>query len=139
MNGFEKIVDTQQTIDMLLKLGEFTSSLGIEGKWILEPLYSNKKCSVGMVHISTKDLGPCKPHVHKDVKEYLICTSGSFTLNINGNDIRTLKEGDCAVINPGEIHYSKPLCDNTQMTYVCIPGDKGMKQLDAQLGRQNDR
>ena len=139
MNSLEKIQDTQNTIDLLLKLGEFTSSSNIEGKWRLEPLYSNHNCSLGMVHIDNKTLGPCKPHIHDDVKEYLICTCGSFVLNINGNDVRTLVEGDCAVVNPGEIHYSKPLCDNTHMAYVCVPCDKGMKQLEKQLRIKNDR
>ena len=134
MQGLEKIQDTQHTIDLLLKLGEFASTSGIEGKWRLEPLYSNEKCSVGMVHIDKKTLGPCKPHIHSDVTEFLICTSGMFILNINGNDVRTLSEGDCAVVKPGEMHYSKPLCDNTQMVYVCVPSDKGMKQLEKQLG-----
>jgi quercetin dioxygenase-like cupin family protein len=135
MNTIDKIKDTQDTIDMLLELGEFTSEYGVEGKWVLEPLFDNSQCSVGLVDIGKKALGPCKPHVHAQAKEYLICVSGSFIVNINGNDVRTLKEGDCAVIHPGDMHYSKPLMDNTRIVYVCVPADTGMSLLEKQLRR----
>jgi quercetin dioxygenase-like cupin family protein len=133
MNTIDKIKDTQATIDMLLKLGEFASDYGIEGKWVLEPLHDDNQCSVGLVDIGEKKLGPCKPHVHKESKEYLICVSGSFVLNVNGRNVREIKEGECGVVDAGDVHYSTPLEDNTRMVYVCVPADRGMSILEKQL------
>lgn len=130
MNTIDDIKKKQATIDDLLKAGDFSARMEDKpDKWVLEALHKDEKCDIGIVHIEKISFGPCTPHVHYSSKEFLICSSGCFVLNVNGNDIRTLKEGDCAVINPGELHYSKSLVDNTTIIYVCVPADKGMTTL----------
>lgn len=122
--------DQQLTIDALLQSKDFSADFtDKDNLWILESLFDDGSCSVGFVNIDNKDIGPCKPHIHYDSKEYLICISGSFLLNINGNDVRTITEGECGVVIPGELHYSKPLHDNTKIVYVCVPADKDMSLL----------
>lgn len=130
MKTIQDIIKKQNTIDELLKLGDFSNKLSDkEDKWVLESLHHDGKCSVGIVHIDKLTFGPCKAHVHYDSKEYLICVSGAFVLNINGSDVRRLQEGDCASIDPGQLHYSRPLFDKTTIVYVCVPADKGMETL----------
>jgi len=130
MATISDIKKKQDTIDALLELGDFSSDIQDgDNKWVLDSLHHDEYCSIGIVHINEKNLGPCKPHIHYESKEYLICLSGGFILNINGNDVRTLTEGECAVVKPGELHYSRPLLDNTKIAYVCVPADEGMKVL----------
>jgi len=138
METLNNLKESQKTIDVLLKLG----SLSIKGAeqpgrnpWQLEPLFNSDKCNVGVVHIKDVEAGPCEEHIHVDSKEYLIVTSGSVMLNINGKDVRVLHTGDCGVVNPGEGHYSRPLEDGTQMIYICVPADSGMDNLYKTLGQ----
>lgn len=134
MKKIQSIQKVQQSIDHLLEIG----SLGLKGiqstnQWMLEPLHQGKSCSVGFVHIATRDAGPCQEHIHAEAKEYLIVVIGSVMLNINGQDVRLLKAGDCGVVQPGELHYSRPMEDDTKLIYACIPADEGMDSLIAAL------
>jgi len=130
MKSIDDIKKKQNTIDALLELGKFSDNLDEkQDKWILESLHHDERSSVGIVHIDSMSLGPCKPHVHYESKEFLICSSGAFILNINGSDVRRVQEGECAVVGPGDLHYSKPLFDHTTIVYVCVPADKGMETL----------
>jgi len=137
MHSIEQIKESQKTVDLLLKLGSW--SIREKDKtpvtpWQLEPVYVDAKCNMGIVHIKDTDAGPCKEHVHVDSKEYLIVISGKVMLNVNGKDVRVLDVGECGVINPGELHCSRPLENGTQMVYVCVPSDQGMENLNKILG-----
>ena len=116
-------------MDMLLERGTMaladpkTKILGPANKWTLEPIYKGKDCSIGFVYIPKVELGPCEEHVHHNSIEYLIVVKGSIILNINGRNIRIVKEGECCVVEPGSLHYSKPLTDDTKLAYVCVPSD----------------
>lgn len=126
LNG---IKDNQKTIDDLLKEGAKLTKIN-SSSWYLEPLYNDELCNIGFGNFAG-DLNQNEknnvsvPHYHKDNKEYLICVSGSVLLNIEGNFVRKLKVGDCALINPGEVHYSKPLEEHTKLIFICIPADIG--------------
>ena len=130
MKQIESIQKVQKSIDDLLEMGCF----GLKGiqstnQWLLEPLHQGDSCSVGFVHIATRDAGPCHEHIHANAKEYLIVVTGSVVLNINGQDVRLLKEGDCGVVQPGELHFSRPMEDDTKLIYACIPADSGMDSV----------
>lgn len=132
------IKERQETIDALLESGHLTSDASeIGSKWLLTPLIQSEECSVGIVDVVNITHGPCKPHIHYNSKEYLVCVSGSFILNVNGSDVRTVHKGECAVIREGELHYSRPLEDNTRMIYVCVPADKNMRLLEERLSRKD--
>ena len=126
--SMEKTMDSirqkQATIDLLLEEGsmEFGSG-GLSNRWQLEPLYQEVDCSLGFVHISTIELGPCAEHIHPESTEYLIVVKGSVVLNIDGVDLRVLKVGECASIPKGSKHFSRPLENDTKLIYVCIPRD----------------
>lgn len=139
MKTIDDIKETQHTIDLLLKLGSLSSQKEEKKKWVLEPLLHTDECSIGIVHINSKSLGPCDPHIHYEAKEYLICITGAFILNVDGNFVRTVTEGECAVVRAGQMHYSKPILDNTKIAYICIPADKGMSLLEQQLEESNGR
>ena len=125
------LIKAQKTIDRLLEVG----SLGIAGttpanQWKLQPIEpEDKDCNLGFVYIDEIDYGACEAHVHPNAKEYLIVIKGSIMLNIDGADVRILKGGDCGVVFPGQLHYSRPLEDKTKLLYICVPADKGMAQL----------
>jgi quercetin dioxygenase-like cupin family protein len=131
----DSLKDKQHTIDLLLKIGSMTSDKENNDKWILEPLHHDEQCSMGIVHVENKTLSACDPHIHFEAKEYLICISGAFALNIDGNFVRTVTEGECAVVNPGQMHYSKPILHGTKIAYVCVPADQGMSFLAEQINK----
>ena len=130
---FDAIKKKQATIDTLLENG----SLILNGKsaevecnsWVLQPMYQKDDCSVGFVIIGDKKIGPCENHIHKDAIEYLIVVKGSLLLNLDGRDVRIVREGECASIKSGMQHYSTPLENDTKMIYACIPRDKGMDSV----------
>ena len=127
LDGIKKM---QVTIDALLKVGSLTlKGESPKNSWVLEPLHQGKSCSIGFVHIDDVDAGPCEEHIHVEAREYLIVISGSIMLNINGKDVRILEKGDCGSINPGDLHYSKPLEKGTKLAYICVPADSGMDSL----------
>jgi len=140
MNNIAKlnnIKQVQRTIDDLLLVGNlFRKNESKKNNWVLEPLHQGKSCSIGFVYIDNVEAGPCEEHIHIDSKEYLIVIQGSIMLNINGQDVRILKKGECGVVGPGELHYSKPLEDNTKLAYLCVPADPGMNSLIESLERQ---
>jgi mannose-6-phosphate isomerase-like protein (cupin superfamily) len=122
----------QLTIDKLLERGTLAlkdphgESATVANTWVLEPLYQNEDCSVGFVHIPHVELGKCETHVHQHSIEYLIVVKGSILLNIDGRDVRVVREGECCAVEAGVLHHSKPLTDDTKLVYVCIPEDKNM-------------
>jgi len=134
------IKENQKTIDELLD----SSTLFIEKqteKWYVEAVYNDEICNI-MFGVFPGD--PAKgenmgsiPHYHESNKEYLICIQGSVLLNIEGGFVRKLKIGDCALINPGETHYSKPLEKDTKVLAICVPADKGYLEAFNQLKDKN--
>ena len=135
IKGIKKI---QKTIDVLLEKGKFfIKGDSNKNDWTLQPFHQGKSCSVGFVGVSEVAAGPCEEHIHPGAKEYLIVVSGSVMLNVNGVDVRVLEVGDCGVIAPGDIHFSRPLRDNTKLVYVCVPADSGMDSLFDSLGSSN--
>lgn len=135
----EKVKALQVTIDKMLEKGTMALKRPMHdvsdrdcpvGKWILQPLHEDPSCSVGLVHVPFVDIGKCETHTHPGSKEYLIVVSGSILLNIDGRDMRIVREGECCVVEEGQMHHSKPLVDNTTMVYVCIPRDRTIPALD---------
>lgn len=139
----EKVKALQVTIDKMLEKGSMelkkpmsknmSPAVGHAGKWILQPLHEDPSCSVGLVHVPFVDIGRCETHIHPGAKEYLIVVSGSILLNVEGRDMRIVREGECCVIDVGQQHHSKPLVDNTTMVYVCIPRDTTIPSLDMEI------
>lgn len=131
MGILDSIRKKQVTIDRLLKEGrlEFGKG-GISNKWQLEPLYQKEDCTIGFVHISKVELGPCGEHVHPDSVEYLIVSNGSILLNVDGRDVRVVRKGECTAIKAGVKHFSRPLEDGTKLVYVCVPNDAGIPEMD---------
>lgn len=135
LKELDKVKAMQLTIDKLLERGSMAlRRTGIEGsisnKWELEPIYQGDDCSMGFVHISHVELGPCEEHLHKGAREYLIVVKGSILLNIDGRDVRVVREGECAAIEAGSLHFSKPMSDDTKLAYVCIPRDKDIPMIE---------
>lgn len=129
MRTIENVKAMQLTIDKLLDRGTMAlkdcrlSDNSVANKWILEPMYSGPDCSVGFVHIASLELGPCDAHIHKDSIEYLIVVKGSIILNVDGRDIRVVREGECCAVPAGSTHFSKPMSDDTKLAYICVPED----------------
>jgi mannose-6-phosphate isomerase-like protein (cupin superfamily) len=118
----------QDTIDRLLSKGSFGfikkgGDVPSE-KWSIEPFVEDRDCNVGFVHAPKTLLGYCEQHVHPGSREYLIVVRGSVMFNMDGRDMRVVKAGECAVVDEGHTHCSKPLEDGTKMVYVCVPLDK---------------
>jgi len=128
LNG---IRHAQKTIDELLSENKIPLKNAEDVGWFIEPLYNEVDCNIGFGNfpLPVDQLGEAThsfpPHYHKNNKEYLICVRGSAMLNIDGNFVRKLKVGDCALLHPGEVHYSKPLEKDTKIVYVCVPADPG--------------
>ena len=139
MTTLEKIQQVQEmqlTIDKMLEKGtmELNKPLkktagDVTKRWILQPLYEDKSCSVGLVHVPTMDLGQCETHVHPGSIEYLIVVKGKIMFNLEGRDMRIVREGEIAVVGVGQKHYSKPLTDDTSMVYVCVPRDSNIPAI----------
>ena len=132
MTTIENVKAMQNTIDMLLERGTMAlkepwmRDNSLANKWVLEPLYHGKDCSIGFVHIAKVELGPCEPHIHKNSREYLVVVKGSVILNVNGRDVRVVREGECCAVDAGDVHYSKPMTDDTKLAYICVPNDDGI-------------
>ena len=126
--GLNRILSQQLTIDKLLERGTLVlrEKRGVNNKWVLHPIYQEEDCSVGFVNVDEVSVGPCEPHIHRNSKEFLIVVHGSILLNIDGRDVRIVKEGECASIPANSTHYSRPLEDNTRLLYACIPTDRNM-------------
>ena len=131
LDGLNKIKSRQLTIDKLLERGSLVlkNSAGVSNAWVLEPLYQGKDCSVGFVEIKESNIGPCEPHAHNDSKEYLIVVKGSILLNVEGRDVRIVREGECSAIPASTSHYSRPLENDTKLVYVCVPTDEDMFKI----------
>jgi len=129
----ESIQNLQKTIDHLLNNGVGGMVWGDENtkanSWVLESLADKDDCSVGFVHIEKCSFGACGEHIHPDSKEYLIVVKGSILLNVDGKDVRVVKEGECCVVLKGQNHYSRPLEDGTKLVYVCVPQDPYLKKI----------
>lgn len=130
MSTLENVKAMQLTIDKMLERGTMAlkdpfikRETTVANKWILEPLYHGEDCSIGFVHIANVELGACETHVHKTSKEYLVVVKGSIILNVEGRDIRVVREGECCAVEAGCLHHSKPLTDDTKLAYICIPSD----------------
>ena len=128
LDELNKVKAMQLTIDKMLERGSMAlrvpgTDASIENKWLLEPLYQGDDCSVGFVHIAHVEMGPCETHVHKGAREYLVVIKGSILLNVEGRDVRVVREGECAAIDAGALHHSKPLSDDTKLAYICVPRD----------------
>jgi mannose-6-phosphate isomerase-like protein (cupin superfamily) len=126
--GLTKLKSRQLTIDKLLERGSLVlkEKKGVGNKWVIHPIYQEEDCSLGFVDIEDVGAGPCEPHVHINSKEFLIVIHGSILLNIDGRDVRIVKEGECASIPANSTHYSRPLEDNTRLIYACVPTDRDM-------------
>jgi quercetin dioxygenase-like cupin family protein len=129
LEQINKVKAMQLTIDKMLDRGTLAlkdprvKACSITNSWVLEPLYQDNDCSVGFVHIANVELGPCEAHIHRDAREYLIVVKGSILLNVEGRDIRIVREGECASVEAGSLHHSKPLTDDTKLAYICVPRD----------------
>jgi len=135
------IKDTQSIIDELLDRSVVAKEEGTVDAWYVEPLYNDVECNIGFgkfpgiaKNVDTTSI----PHAHKNNKEYLIVIRGSLLLNIDGEYVRKLKKGDCALLMPGQIHYSKPLENDTKLIYVCVPADEGYLELFKAMEQNND-
>ena len=133
MQQINAIAKRQVTIDALLEAGDIKKRNGDNTGWTLEPLYSKEDCDLGFVHIDTVEAGRCPEHVHESSVEYLIVVRGEVLFNLEGRDLRTIREGEVAVVPAGVTHHSKPLVDNTKMVYVCVPKDPGMENLTKRM------
>ena len=133
LKQLEEIAQKQVTIDALLEAGDIKKRNGDNSGWTLEPLYSKEDCDLGFVHIDKIEAGRCPDHIHEDSVEYLIVVSGEILFNVEGRDLRKVKEGEVAVVPAGLSHHSKPLADNTKLVYVCVPKDPGMRILTKRI------
>jgi len=131
------IKNTQDSIDTILKLGTLKIDrknliTGDKQKWFIQGIYSDEDCSVAMGVFpgipGTQD-SISIPHLHENNKEYLIGVKGSFSLFINGKFARTIKVGDVAAINSGDVHYSIPLEQNAKALAICVPADEIYKDV----------
>lgn len=136
MTELNNVKAIQLTIDKLLERGSMALKFPnqhidavVANKWILEPIYQEPDCSIGFVHIAKVELGACETHIHKNAKEYLIVVKGSILFNVDGRDMRIVREGECCVVEAGVPHHSKPLTDDTKLAYICIPHDKDIPML----------
>lgn len=131
MQMVERVKNNQDTIDVLLTSGKLlvkTEGTSLpENKWYIEGIYSDNECNIGFGNFPgsphTQESGSI-PHVHEGNKEYLIVVRGSIALFVNGIFARTLSVGDVGTINPGEVHYSRPLIKDTKLVFVCVPADQ---------------
>ena len=130
----DKVKAMQLTIDKMLQRGSLAlkraddSGASIANKWVLEPIYQGDDCSIGFVHIANIQLGECEQHLHKNCREYLVVVKGCILLNVEGRDIRVVREGECCAIESGILHYSKPLVNDTKLAYICVPRDKNIPE-----------
>ena len=121
--NFKTISDLLDQKVMVTDIKEATKA------WLLQPLYSNDRCSVGLVSVAKKDLGPCEEHIHPDSVEYLIITKGCLLVNMMNQNLKILGEGDCISIPAKTPHYSIPMEDDTQMIYVTVPKDHFIPEI----------
>ena len=134
LEQINKVKAMQLTIDKLLERGTLAlrcpgTEASIANTWVLDPLYQEDDCSVGFVHIANVEMGPCEPHIHKGATEYLVVVKGSILLNVEGRDVRIVREGECASVEAGSLHHSKPLSDDTKLAYICVPRDKDIPKF----------
>lgn len=140
----QKVKKMQVTIDKMLEKGSMElrsvnyrrgelSGEKVGNKWVLEPLHEDECCSIGIVSIPKVEIGACDTHVHPGAREYLIVIKGSILLNIDGRDLRIVRESECCVVDAGIQHHSKPLTDDTRMVYVCIPRDSTIPSLNMEI------
>ena len=125
----DKIQSDQITIDKLLKGGLIqvkSSQEAIdEGKWIIDIFYSKPDCTMGFATCNSVG-GEFPDHIHKDVREYLICVEGSFMESFGrcGVDgLRIVNEGECVSVPANMVHASKPITEKTRMIFICVPCD----------------
>jgi len=117
----------QTTIDNLLEKNEITTREDKHPKkWMVEVCYQRENVAMGMVFCKDVGTGTFPPHIHKEVREYLICVKGSFIFSIDGRTVREVHEGECVAVPKNAVHKSKPLEDDTQIAWVCVPSDKGI-------------
>ena len=130
MTAIQSIINKQKTIDMLLTEGSLEFGRGgVSNKWQIQPIYEDKDCSMGLVHIDKVESGPCEEHIHPGCREYLIVVKGSVLLNVEGRDVRVVNEGECAAVGAGIAHFSRPLEDGTKLAYITVPNDTTIPAL----------
>lgn len=117
-----------RTVDSLLKSGEITGKNGIlnmEEGVKFETIYDSN-CTITIASHPKRDTKTPK-HCHLGIKEYLICTKGSFCFNM-GNSMRILEVKDCASVPEGAEHSTTSLEDNSVLVAICIPEETAYKR-----------
>lgn len=74
----------------------------------------NAACSVALVMMEENSNGVM--HYHDNITEIYLFSKGIGKIIINGNE-NIIKEGDCYIIPPNNIHYIKA---ETSMNFACI-------------------
>jgi len=121
--SMDKMKSTLTSISDMIKTGNLALPGGTDNPWVIDPMYENKDCSVGMVRVKSLNQAPCDMHVHAESIEFLIVTKGELALNIENKVVRIVRAGECASIPKGVQHYSHPLTGDTEFVYVCVPRD----------------
>lgn len=119
VNGmYKKLREKSQLLRKLNVIRMGKGVIELDKGITFETIYSNN----GTVTITRyPKMGARTPsHCHDQVKEYLICNKGSFSVHFGGN-FRVLKIKDCVSVPEGVEHTTTALEDNSELIAVCVP------------------
>jgi quercetin dioxygenase-like cupin family protein len=91
----------------------------------IKTIYSNGATITTSVY---RKGGVYPDHCHNFIKEYLICTKGSFSVRLPGGQ-RVLQVKDCASVDADVQHSVIALDDYSELIAICIPAEPAYKAI----------
>ncbi len=71
-------------------------------------------------HVSLRAGDRASSHSHRDAFEILYCLRGRVIFEVEGRDV-LVREGDCLVIEPSEVHSIPQVIEDTELFYFKVP------------------
>ena len=125
LHTLDEAILNLQTTDDLLRSGSMILKDHVilkndyKAGWVLDPIFSDDKCSIELKQSDGSVPSDFGETVHTTM-EYYIVKSGRVLLNINGQNLRILRTGECASVRPGMKHKVIPL-EKSEIIAVYVP------------------
>jgi len=118
-----------ETVNELLEVGEIirlSKSVVKSQDAILTTIFDTDECLIGIGRYEKN--GDATPaHRHIGITQFLVQYKGKCSIDFESGAFRVITEGECARLNPNELHKVTALTAGAEQIFICIPAEKGYR------------